>query len=168
MKSKRNITRFAYESTGFKGWRVSITRYGETFTQYFSDKVFGGAKKSLAAAEECLEWLDQRIEKADKIEKPKKSARGHVVGVNKITPPSAKPGKINHVWVAAWPEEGKRQVRKFPAKKYGAAEARKLAIEVRKDAEQRLGLNRDVSIRKNASEKIRAELDAFGIEELVS
>ena len=51
MKSKRNLTRFTYETTAFQGWRLCISRGGATFTRYFSDRQYGGARKSLAAAE---------------------------------------------------------------------------------------------------------------------
>lgn len=161
MRSKRNITRFAYESTGFKGWRVSITRFGETFTQYFSDKKCGGAKKSLVKAEACREWLDQRLNEAETVTKVKRGAKGHVIGVSCITPPPTRSGKVNVVWLASWPEDGKRNVVKFPAKKHGARQARQLAIDARRDAEERLGLNRNVSIRKSESDNIRKELEAF-------
>lgn len=58
MKSKKNLTRFTYESTAFEGWRLCISRAGTTFSRYFSDKKFGGAKKSLAAAEKALAELN--------------------------------------------------------------------------------------------------------------
>lgn len=161
MRSKRNITRFAYESTGFKGWRVSITRFGETFTQYFSDKKCGGAKKSLAKAEACREWLDQRLNNADTVTKVKRGTKGHVIGVSCITPPPTRSGKVNVVWLASWPENGKRNVVKFPTKKHGAKQARQMAVNARKEAEERLGLNRDISIRKSESDKIRKELEEF-------
>lgn len=54
MKSKKNLTRFTYESAAFEGWRLCISRGGTTFTKYFPDKKFGGARKSLAAAEAAL------------------------------------------------------------------------------------------------------------------
>ena len=53
MKSKRNLTRFTYETTAFQGWRLCISRTGKTFTKYFSDKKYGGPKKSLQAAEKA-------------------------------------------------------------------------------------------------------------------
>lgn len=161
MKSKRNITRFAYESTGFKGWRVSITRFGETFTHYFSDKKYGSAKKSLASAEACREWLDQRLDNAETVTKMKRPPKGHVIGVSCITPAPTRSGKVNVVWLASWPENGKRQVVKFPTKKFGAKGARQMAVSVRKDAEERLGLNRDITLKKSESEKIRKELENF-------
>ena len=54
MKSKRNLTRFTYETTAFQGWRLCLSRAGTTFTKYFSDKKYGGSKKSLAVAEKTL------------------------------------------------------------------------------------------------------------------
>ena len=53
MKSKRNLTRFTYDTTAFQGWRLCLSRAGTTFTKYFSDKKYGGPKKSLTAAEDA-------------------------------------------------------------------------------------------------------------------
>ncbi|MBC7980399.1 MAG: hypothetical protein H7Y36_07545 [Armatimonadetes bacterium] len=57
MKSKKNLTRFTYESAAFEGWRLCISRAGSTFTKYFPDKKYGGPKKALDAAEIILEEL---------------------------------------------------------------------------------------------------------------
>ena len=62
MKSKKNLTRFTYESSAFEGWRLCISRAGSTFTRYFPDKKFGGERKSLAAAEKTLAELKPLIE----------------------------------------------------------------------------------------------------------
>ncbi len=51
MKSRKNLTRFTYETAAFEGWRLCISRAGTTFTKYFSDKEFGGPRKSLKVAE---------------------------------------------------------------------------------------------------------------------
>jgi hypothetical protein len=59
MKSKRNLTRFTYETAAFEGWRLCISKTGTTFTKYFSDKKFGSGKKSLAAAEKTLNELKE-------------------------------------------------------------------------------------------------------------
>ncbi len=68
MKSKRNLTRFTYESAAFEGWRLCISRAGTTFTKYFPDKKFGGGKKSLAAAEKTLAELKTLIEGAKRVD----------------------------------------------------------------------------------------------------
>jgi hypothetical protein len=68
MKSKKNLTRFTYESAAFEGWRLCISRAGSTFTRYFPDKKFGGGKKSLAAAEKTLAELKALIDGAKRVE----------------------------------------------------------------------------------------------------
>ena len=68
MKSKRNLTRFTYESAAFEGWRLCISRAGTTFTKYFPDKKFGGGKKSLAAAEATLAELKALVEGAKRVD----------------------------------------------------------------------------------------------------
>jgi hypothetical protein len=64
MKSKKNLTRFTYETTAFQGWRLCICRAGATFTRYFSDKQCGGPRKALRAAEAKLAELKELLEKA--------------------------------------------------------------------------------------------------------
>jgi hypothetical protein len=54
LKSKKNLTRFDYETAAFAGWRLSISVAGTSFIRYFPDKKFGSGKKSLAAAEKTL------------------------------------------------------------------------------------------------------------------
>ena len=68
MKSKRNLTRFTYETAAFQGWRLCISRGGATFTKYFSDKTYGGGKKSLKAAETALEDIKTTISKSRLVE----------------------------------------------------------------------------------------------------
>lgn len=68
MKSKKNLTRFTYESAAFEGWRLCISKAGTTFTRYFPDKKFGGGKKSLAAAEKTLAELKDLLDGAKKVD----------------------------------------------------------------------------------------------------
>ena len=67
MKSKRNLTRFTYENAAFEGWRLCISRAGTTFTRYFPDRKFGGARKSLKAAEETLAEVKTMLEGAKRV-----------------------------------------------------------------------------------------------------
>ncbi len=67
MKSKRNLTRFTYETTAFQGWRLCLSRAGTTFTKYFSDKKYGGSKKSLATAEKTLNDLKQLVDNSRRV-----------------------------------------------------------------------------------------------------
>lgn len=63
MESRKNLTRFTYESAAFEGWRLCVSRAGTTFTKYFSDKRYGSEEKALAAAEKAkiklLKIIDQ-------------------------------------------------------------------------------------------------------------
>lgn len=68
MKSKKNLTRFSYETSAFEGWRLCICRAGSTFTRYFPDKKFGSAKKSLAAAEKTLAELKALIDGSKRVD----------------------------------------------------------------------------------------------------
>ncbi len=68
MKSKRNLTRFTYETAAFEGWRLCISRAGTSFTKYFPDKKFGSAQKSLIEAEKTLIALKELIEGAKRVD----------------------------------------------------------------------------------------------------
>ena len=68
MKSKRNLTRFTYETTAFQGWRLCLSRAGTTFTKYFSDKKYGSPKKSLSTAEKTLTELVQLVDNARRVD----------------------------------------------------------------------------------------------------
>ena len=67
MKSKKNLTRFTYETTAFQGWRLCLSRAGSTFTKYYSDKKYGSAKKSLAAAEGALEEIKKMVDNSRRV-----------------------------------------------------------------------------------------------------
>jgi len=64
MKSKRNLTRFTYETTAFQGWRLCISRGGASFVRYFSDREHGGQRKALKAAEAKLAELKGFLDSA--------------------------------------------------------------------------------------------------------
>jgi hypothetical protein len=68
MKSKKNLTRFTYETAAFEGWRLCVSRAGTTFTRYFPDKKFGTARKSLAAAEKTLAEVKAILDSARKVD----------------------------------------------------------------------------------------------------
>jgi len=57
MTSRKNLTRFTYETAAFEGWRLCVSRSGTTFTKYFSDKQYGSPQKSLNAGEKAKEQL---------------------------------------------------------------------------------------------------------------
>lgn len=159
-KSKLNLTRFSYESTGFKGWRVSVTRHGEVFTRYFSDRQAGSMKKSQEAAQKCLAALLSKID-ATPVVSTRRKASGKQAGVTEqhLVKPGSKEAKV--AWIASWPEEDRRKVVKFPVSKYGARKAKQMAVETRREAEERLGLNLVHRFRKEDVKKLRAFLAKF-------
>jgi len=67
MKSRKNLTRFTYETTAFEGWRLCLSRSGTTFTKYFSDKSYGGPRKSLAVAEKARTDLIDLVDNSRRI-----------------------------------------------------------------------------------------------------
>ena len=67
MKSRKNLTRFTYDTTGFQGWRLCLSRNGTTFTKYFGEKKYGGPRKSLKAAETALKELKHLDENSRKV-----------------------------------------------------------------------------------------------------
>jgi len=68
MKSKKNLTRFTYDTAAFQGWRLSICRTGTSFIRYFPDKKFGNEKDSLAAAEKALDEVKSLIDNSKRID----------------------------------------------------------------------------------------------------
>lgn len=153
-KSKPNLTRFSYESTGFKGWRVSVTRHGEIFTRYFSDIKAGSMKKSQEAAQKCLTAFLTKLE-ATPVVTTRRKPSGKQTGVTEFKLAKAGSKEPNISWVASWPEDGRRKVVKFPVAKYGVRKAKQMAIEARRDAEERLGLNTVHRFRKEDAQKLR-------------
>ncbi|MGJ8696161.1 MAG: hypothetical protein ACSHYF_07570 [Verrucomicrobiaceae bacterium] len=67
MKSRKNLTRFTYENAAFEGWRLCLSRAGTTFTRYFSDKAYGGPRKSLTAAESAKEALVKLVDNSRRV-----------------------------------------------------------------------------------------------------
>lgn len=67
MKSKKNLTRFTYETTAFQGWRLCLSRSGTTFTKYFSDKKYGGERKALKTAEATRTELSELLDGSRKV-----------------------------------------------------------------------------------------------------
>ncbi|HCC19653.1 MAG TPA: hypothetical protein DEP88_00175 [Verrucomicrobiales bacterium] len=67
MKSRKNLTRFTYETTAFQGWRLCLSKSGSTFTKYFSDKKYGGERKALKAATTALDELRDLLDKSRKV-----------------------------------------------------------------------------------------------------
>jgi hypothetical protein len=85
MKSKKNLTRFTYETAAFQGWRLCISRAGSTFTRYFPDKKFGGEKQSLEAAEKTLESLKAMLDSSKRISEKVLGPKGVMVSKDRFS-----------------------------------------------------------------------------------
>jgi hypothetical protein len=64
MKSIKNLTRMTYDTASFLGWRLARSSKGTAFVKYFSDRKYGGEKKSFAAAQAALTALKATLEGA--------------------------------------------------------------------------------------------------------
>jgi hypothetical protein len=62
MESRKNLTRFTYDTTAFQGWRLSLSKRGTTFTKYYSDKQHGGQRKALKAANNARTELKELLD----------------------------------------------------------------------------------------------------------
>jgi hypothetical protein len=62
MESRKNLTRYTYETTAFQGWRLSLSKRGTAFTKYYSDKQHGGQRKALKAASTARTELKELLD----------------------------------------------------------------------------------------------------------
>lgn len=152
MKSKKNILRFDYPETGYKGWRLSVTRAGTDLVKYFSDREYGGMKRSYQVAEKARQRIGSIFSDIPtRVAIRKKPSAQGIRGVHRAKSIGRKDDRARPAWVATWTENGRRRTSKFPVDKHGERGAKKLAIEARKEAENAEGLLRDIA-------KIRARL----------
>ena len=135
-KPNRNISRVDTAST--HGYQVRFMRRGYVTEKFFSDSIFGGKRKALAAARKLRDKLEKESSHYSRKEVARiKSVRNTsgVVGVRlaeevKLDLPS-KP--VYRYWVAQWsPEPGVRRTRRFSINKYGDKAAYKKAVAARK------------------------------------
>lgn len=66
MQSEKYITRYGEEkgrSYTFRGWRLCITREGQRFVRYFSDKEYGGEEQSGQAARDFRDVVLAELQK---------------------------------------------------------------------------------------------------------
>lgn len=154
MKSKKNILRFDYPETGYKGWRLSITRAGTDLVKYFSDREYRGMKKAYDAADKARAKLDRMLKDvpARVAISAKPRAKG-IRGVHRARTIGRKGDQQRPAWVATWTEDGRRRTRKYPVDKHGERGAKTKAILARQEAEDSQGLIRNkADVRAKLSE----------------
>ena len=142
----KSITRMDYKKN--TGWYVRVKFKGEEHRKYFGDSVLGGYEESLEAA---IQWRDEKERELGKphtermvISKPG-SDLGVIGGRRTISWTGATDKEGNPlpnytpVYVVTWsPEPNVRKQSSFSTEKYGEEEARKMAIELRKQKEMEI------------------------------
>lgn len=135
-RPNRNITRIDTGST--HGFEVRFMRRGYVFEKLFSDAVYGGKRKALAAAREYRDELEAEYPHYSRKEvariKSERNTSG-VVGVRLSEETDDRwPSKPVYLyWVAQWsPSPGVRKTKRFSVNKYGEEEAFRLALAARR------------------------------------
>jgi hypothetical protein len=140
----RGIYRIDHPSSRTHSWLVTVQRRNCVFNRHFTDGVYGGKAKALAAARAYRASLLQRLPALTKREFcaiTKKNNTSGISGVSRHEAPGRTPTSPRQVfWLAQWPI-GKRRAkkRKFSVKKYGEDGAFRRAIAARRRALDLLG-----------------------------
>lgn len=133
------IRRVDSDGSRTHAWVVTIARRRRKFVKCFTDGVYGGKRKALAAA---IAYRDQIISRNPPMTLKefcsvmKRNNRSGVSGVCRYA--SGDPrrdGKLRWYWIARWsPEPGKTKQIKFSVNKYGEKDAFQRAVHARKKA----------------------------------
>ena len=129
-RALRNVQRVDHHH--FHGWHVCLKRAGQPYEQHFRDK---GDRQ--AALRRALRWRDQM---AARLPPPRKFKRRYVlnttgvVGVH-LARQRTRARRLARFYCATWIDElGQSHKRSFSLAKYGARQARALAVDARRQA----------------------------------
>jgi len=145
------ITRVDHERSRTHAWRVTLQRQGRIHVGHFSDGVYGGKQKALAAAKR---YRDELLEKHPPLTRReycsilRRNNRSGLAGVSFHAEviETAHGAVERRFWIARLPVEPWRtKLVKFSVAKYGAEEAFRRAVRARLDALQ--GLSGALSLR---------------------
>lgn len=138
------ITRVDHEPSRTHAWRVTIQRQGKVHVGHFSDGVYGGKNKALAAAKGFRDKLvasHPPLSRKDYCSILRRNNRSGYAGVSyhaELVPTDKGPVE-RRFWIARCPMEPWRsKLLKFSVAKYGAEGAFRRAVKARKDALARL------------------------------
>jgi hypothetical protein len=131
------ISRIDQPEKNNHGYYVRLTRQGEQYAKFFSDKRYGGKRKAKKAAKEFLEELEAELPPVNLVGIKSVRNKSGYVGVNRTK--STSRGHTYEYWQAFWNSGGVRRSAKFSINKYGAREAKKLAIAARKQWAEEFG-----------------------------
>jgi hypothetical protein len=135
------ISRIDNKSNATFGWEVRIRRRNKQINRFFSDSKYeNDAHKSLLAAMESRDLLIEKVPVLDRIERAELKRANNSSGIPGVSrtmnSKSYKEQTYNYAfWQAYWsPKTGVTKSVRFSVKKYGEKQAKKLAIEARKNA----------------------------------
>ena len=139
-KSAYGITRMDHERSRTHAWRVTIQRRGKIHVGHFSDGVYGGRQKALAAAKK---YRDKLVAKNPPLSRRqycsilRKNNRSGLAGVSYHSEliETGHGAVERRFWIARLPlEPWRTKLVKFSVAKYGAEEAFRRAVKARQDA----------------------------------
>ncbi|MCA9082765.1 MAG: AP2 domain-containing protein [Planctomycetaceae bacterium] len=134
----RNISRIECGHT--RGYEVRLMRQRRLYCKLFSDGVHGGKKAALLAARAFRDSLIEKLahrkySRRDRATTKRRSNRSGVVGVRYTEVQDTRGAKTQTYafWEAQWsPAPGQRRTRRFSVRKYGFVQARRMAVEARR------------------------------------
>ena len=157
------VTRVDNEGSRTHGWLVTIQRRGVIFRKQFSDGVFGGKSRSLAAAKAYRDGIVAQhppLTKREHAEILKKNNKSGVVGVCRYcasTGSGKAPAEQRWLWVASWVlPDGRVRRAKFSVNKYGDEGAFRQAVKARRRALRQMQGNFDPGATRRKLGKSRA------------
>ena len=132
------ITRIDSDKSRTYAWVVNLSRRRRTFIKHFTDGVYGGKRKALAAA---IAYRDHIITHYPPLTLKefcsviKRNNRSGIPGVGRYAGSEPRQdGELRWYWIARWsPEPGKTKQIKFSVDKYGEEGAFQRAIRARKN-----------------------------------
>ncbi len=134
------ITRVDHERSRTHAWRVTIQRQGKVHVGHFSDGVFGGKQKALAAAKKYRDSLLAKyppLTRKEYCSILRRNNRSGLAGVSyhaEVIETERGPVE-RRFWIARLPlQPWRTKLVKFSIAKYGAEEAFRRAVKARLDA----------------------------------
>ena len=110
------------------GYFVRLQRRGKTHSAFFTDKMHGGRKRALAAAQKHYRKLLAKW--GPPIRKRRKGSSG-IVGVQKVV--KQRNGEVRKYWMATWsPKPYVVRRKEFSFWEFGSRKARQLAVRARR------------------------------------
>ena len=133
----KGISRIDSGST--HGWFVRGYRNNRTYSKLFSDKKCGGKRKALEMAKGYRDQLGKDLERIPKAPRARRIAirdsrnKTGVLGVCRISKPSAN-GEMIDCYTVSWrTAPGVQKSTSFSVKKYGEKKAFKMAVDLRRE-----------------------------------